>query len=327
MRYVLRKLVFYLVALWAAVTLNFVVPRLMPGDPASVMFAQAQGKMSPDQLVAMKAAFGFTNDNLPHQYITYLWNIGHGNLGISFSHYPVAVTTVIGQDLPWSLLLIGLTVFLAFALGTIFGIMGAWRRGSKFDNLLPPLLLFVMSFPPFFLALLMIYIFALKLGWFPLGHAYDLGQTPRLSIGFIGSLLYHVALPALVLIITSIGAWALGMRNNMVSTLGEDYITMAETKGLTDRRVMFMYAGRNAILPQVTSFALSLAAVVGGQVLIETVFSYPGVGYDMVNAANNQDYPLLQGLLMMIVVAVLAANLITDLIYVRLDPRVRQEGQ
>ncbi len=326
MRYIVRKLGFYLVALWIAVTLNFLVPRLMPGDPASTMFAQAQGRMSPDQLKALKATFGFTNDNLPQQYITYLWNIAHGNLGLSFSHFPVPVTTVIGQDFPWSLLLIGIAVVISFILGTTMGIIAAWRRGSAFDNFLPPLLLFLVSFPGFWLGLALIYFFALKLGWFPLGHAYNFNTSPNLSLGFIGSLLYHIVLPAFVLVITTIGSWALGMRNNMVSTLGEEFITMAEAKGLSERRVMFMYAARNAILPQVTSFALSLAFVVGGQVLIETVFSYPGVGYDMVNAANQQDYPLLQGLLLVIIVAVLIANLITDLIYVRLDPRARQEA-
>jgi len=325
-RYIVRKLGFYVVALWIAVTLNFMVPRLMPGDPASTMFAQAQGRMSPDQLKALRASFGFTNANLPQQYVTYLWNIAHGNLGLSFSHFPVPVTTVIGQDFPWTLLLIGIAVVISFVLGTTLGIIAAWRRGSTFDNVLPPVLLFLVSFPGFWLGLALIYFLSLKAGWFPLGHAYNLNTSPNLSLGFIGSLLYHVVLPAFVLVITTIGSWALGMRNNMVSTLGEDFIVMAEAKGLSDLRVMFMYAARNAILPQVTSFALSLAFVVGGQVLIETVFSYPGVGYDMVNAANQQDYPLLQGLLLVIVVAVLIANLITDLIYVRLDPRARQQA-
>jgi peptide/nickel transport system permease protein len=326
MRYIIRKLGFYLVALWIALTLNFMVPRLMPGDPASTMFAQAQGKLSPDQLTAMKAAFGFTNDNLPHQYVTYLWNLLHGNLGLSFSHYPVSVTTVIGQDFPWTLLMIGIAVIISFFVGTTIGIIAAWRRGSSFDSVLPPALLFLVSFPGFWLGLALIYFLGLQLGWFPLGHAYDPSLSPSLSLRFIGSVLYHIVLPSFVLVITTIGSWALGMRNNMVSTLGEDYITLAETKGLSQRRIMFMYAARNAILPQVTSFTLSLAFVVGGQVLIETVFSYPGVGYDMVNAASQQDYPLLQGLLLVIIVAVLIANLLTDLIYVRLDPRARMEA-
>ncbi len=324
MRFILRRIGFYIAALWIAVTLNFLIPRLMPGDPASTMFAQAQGKMSADQLKALKASLGYSSDNIFRQYLTYLWNMAHGNLGLSFSHFPVPVTTVIGQDLPWTLLLVGIAVLISSLLGTLLGIIAAWKRGSTFDNVLPPVLLFLLSFPGFWLGLALIYVLALQLGWFPLGHAYNLNLTPGWNLKFIGSLIGHAVLPAFVLVVTTLGGWALGMRNNMVSVLGEDYITLAETKGLSPRRVMLMYAARNAILPQVTYFALALAGVVSGQVFIETVFSYPGVGYDLVNAAQNEDYPLLQGLLLFVVFAVLLANFIADVIYVRLDPRARE---
>jgi peptide/nickel transport system permease protein len=207
----------------------------------------------------------------------------------------------------------------------MLGIMAAWRRGSLFDSVLPPVLLFMLSFPSFWLALFMLYVFGLNLHWFPLGHAYALDQSINLNFHFIGSVLYHAILPALVVVMITIGGWTLGMRNNMICTLAEDFITMAEAKGLSEFRIMLMYAARNAILPQVTSFALSLAFVVSGQVLVESVFSYPGVGYDLVQAATLNDYPLLQGLLLFIVVAVLAANFAADLLYVRLDPRARQE--
>ncbi|MBV9280249.1 MAG: ABC transporter permease, partial [Chloroflexi bacterium] len=320
-----RKLGFYLVTLWIAVTLNFVIPRLMPGDPATAMFAQFQGRMTPQELQALRATLGFTNDNIFKQYLTYLWNLLHGNLGISFSHYPIAVRTVIGQDLPWTLLLVGIAVFISFIVGTLSGIYAAWKRGSRFDNTMPPILLFWQAFPPFYIGLALIFFVALKAGWFPLGHAYSFGTHISLTFGFIGSVLYHAAMPVFVLVLTTLGGWALGMRNNMVASLGEEYITMAEAKGLSPRRVMLNYAARNAILPQVTSFALALGYIVSGQILIETVFSYPGVGYDLTQAATEQDYPLLQGLLLFIVVAVLIANLLADLIYVRLDPRVAAE--
>jgi peptide/nickel transport system permease protein len=326
MTYVFRKLGFYLLTLWIAVTLNFAVPRLMPGDPASAMFAQFQGKMTAQQFVALKATLGFTNDNFFRQYLTYLWNLLHLNFGTSFSHYPVPVSTVIRQDLPWTLLLVGMGVSISFLVGTLSGIVAAWRRGSRFDNTLPPILLFIQGFPSFYISLAAIFFISLKLGWFPLGHAYSFTATISFTPGFIGSVLYHAVLPVSVLIIITLGGWALGMRNNMVASLGEEYITMAEAKGLSGRRVMLDYAARNAILPQVTSFAMALGFVVGGQILIEYVFSYPGVGYDLVQAASQEDYPLLQGLLFFIVVAVLVANLIADLIYVKLDPRVRAEG-
>jgi peptide/nickel transport system permease protein len=280
--------------------------------------------MSSDQLRALKAELGFSNTNIIQQYFTYLWNLAHGNLGLSFSHFPVPVRTVIGQDLPWTLLLVGIAVLISSILGTFLGIVAAWRRGSSFDNVLPPVLLFLLSFPGFWLGLGLIYLLALKLGWFPLSGAYGLNVSRGWNWSFISSVAGHAALPAFVLVVTTLGGWALGMRNNMVSVLGEDYITMAETKGLSARRVMLMYAARNAILPQVTYFALALAGVVSGQVFIETVFSYPGVGYDLVSAAQNEDYPLLQGLLLFVVFAVLLANFVADVIYVRLDPRARE---
>lgn len=324
MKFILRRLGFYLVAFWIALTLNFILPRLMPGDPASTLFASYQGRMTPEQYKALKAAFGFTNQNLFQQYLTYLWNMAHGNLALSFAHYPVPVAEVIRNDIFWTLLLVGMAVLISFSLGTILGTVVAWKRGSLLDSLLPPILLFGWSFPPFFLGMLALYFLGLKANWFPLGHAYAIDLTIQLTPTFVGSVLYHSVLPASVLVITTIGGWVLGMRNNMVATLAEEYITMAEVKGLKTLRVMIMYAARNAILPQVTALAITIGFVVSGQVLIESIFSYPGVGNDLVTAATQQDYPLLQGLLLFIVLAVLAANFVIDILYSRLDPRARQ---
>jgi peptide/nickel transport system permease protein len=297
----------------------------MPGDPASTLFASYGGRMTPEQLIGLRHALGFTNQNLLQQYFTYLYNLAHGNLGLSFSHYPVPVIDVIRNDLPWTLLLVGIAVAISFTLGTFLGTLAAWRRGSLLDSVLPPILLFCWSFPPFFLGMLLLYFLGLKAGWFPISHAYAIDQAITLSPKFVGSVAYHAILPAFVLVLTTIGGWCLGMRNNMVATLSEDYITMAQTKGLKNRRVMLMYAARNAILPQITALAITLGFVVSGQVLIETIFSYPGVGFDLVSAAQNQDYPLLQALLLFIVAAVLAANFLVDILYVRLDPRARVE--
>jgi len=325
MRFIVRRLSFYLVALWIAVTLNFLVPRLMPGDPATALFGQMEGRATVAQLNAMKAAFGIDQGNLFQQYIAYIEHLVQGNLGVSFSHFPTPVSTVIGQDLPWTLLLVGVAVGISFGLGTLLGIIAAWRRGGIFDTFLPPFLLFLWSFPPFWIGLLLLYIFGLNLGWFPMAHSYDLNLTLKLTPAVVLSVIDHAFLPAFVLVITTVGSWVLGMRNNMVSTLSEDYITMAEAKGLPQRRVMLWYAARNAILPQLTSFAIALGLVVSGQVLIELVFSYPGVGFELVQAAFNEDYPLLQGLLLVIVLAVLIANFLMDCLYAWLDPRARQE--
>jgi peptide/nickel transport system permease protein len=325
MRYLNRRIIFYLVALWASITLNFAIPRLMPGNPAEVFLAshyqQFQG--DPHALQTIEAVLGVSHDPLPLQYWHYLVALVHGDLGISTSFYPARVSTVIAQSLPWTIFLVGLASITAFVLGTGLGIVTAWRRRGFLDSILPPLTLLAGSFPYFFLALLMLYFLGFKLNWFPTSHAYTIGSVPVFTWAFIGDAFYHAILPAATIVIVAIGGWLLGMRNTMVNTLAEDYIIMAQARGLSDRRVMLAYAARNAVLPQITAFAMALGFLVGGQVLVEYVFSYPGLGYTLANAVGNEDYPLVQALLLIITIAVLVANLVADLVYARLDPRVR----
>jgi len=325
MRYLLRRIVFYLVALWAAVTINFAIPRLMPGNPAEAIYAQhAQAlKDNPYALQAIEASLGISNDPMPIQYLHYLGDLLHGNLGLSFTLYPAKVSTLIASALPWTIFLVGLAALISFVLGTGLGVLVAWRRGGFLDSLLPPLTLLTSSFPYFFLAMLLLFILGVQLQWFPSSHSYTVGTTPSFSFSFIGDALAHAILPALSIVVVTIGGWLLGMRNVMINTLSEDYITMAQAKGLTDRRVMLAYAARNALLPQITGFAISLGLLVGGQIVVEIVFSYQGVGYLFANALTSEDYPLIQALLLVITVAVLVANFVADLVYARLDPRVR----
>ena len=323
MSFILRRIGFYLVAAWASITLNFLLPRLMPGDPASAIFARAQGKMEPEAIEAMKRAYGLSDDPLPIQYVTYLRSTLSGDLGLSFAYFPSPVTEVIGTGLAWTLIL-GLTaVILSFVLGSLLGVLGAWRRGGVIDSVMPPLLMFVGSFPYFWLATVALFYFGFRWNLFPLRHAYGTEFSPGWDWGFIGSALTHIVLPAGTVVLVSIGGWVLGMRNTMISTLAEDYVTMAEAKGLSQRRVMFAYAARNALLPNVTAFGMALGFVLSGALITEVVFSYPGLGYQLLTAVRGLDYPLMQGLFLMITLAVLAANLLVDLIYVRLDPRVR----
>lgn len=323
MRYILRRLGFYIVAAWASLTLNFFLPRLMPGDPASLLFARISGRLRPEQIEALKKVYGLTNAPLLQQYGTYLSHALHGDLGVSILAFPTPVTTVIGTALLWTILLGAVALILSFALGNLLGIVAAWRRGGWADSLFPPVLLFIGSFPYFWLALLALFFLGFELGWFPLRYAFDTTMTPSLSLPFIGSIIRHLILPAGTIVLVSIGGWMLGMRNTMIGTLAEDYIIMAEAKGLPQRRIMFRYAARNAMLPAVTSFGMALGFILSGTLLTEIVFSYPGLGYLMLTAVQNLDYPLLEGLLLMITLAVLGANLIVDLLYVRLDPRVR----
>jgi len=321
--FVLRRLWFYLLAAWASLTLNFLIPRLMPGNPAAALVARSQGQLDPEAIEALRKAFGFTDEPLGMQYLTYLSQVLQGNLGISVTHFPAPVTEVIATGLVWTLFLAGVAAIIAFGVGTVLGIVAAFTRGSRLDKALPPVLIFLGAFPYFWLAMLLLYVFGLTLGWLPLRHAYDDGLSPELSWEFIGSVIEHAVLPAAAIVMATTGGWLLSMRNAMIGVLAEDYITMARAKGLPERQVMFRYAARNALLPNVTGFGMALGFVLSGSLLTEIVFSYPGQGYLLIQAVRGNDYPLIQGLFLTITLAVLGANWLVDLVYVWLDPRTR----
>jgi peptide/nickel transport system permease protein len=324
MRQLLRRIGFYLAALWATITLNFFIPRLAPGNPAQDLMARLQGRLDPRSEHALEVAFGISHDSLWSQYIQYLNNLAHGQLGLSITYFPTPVATVIAQDLPWTLVLVGTSVIISFLIGTLLGVLIAWWRGSLLDSFLPPLMTFLAAIPYFWFALLALYFLGFVLNWFPIYGGYDLSIAPGWNPDFILSAIQHALLPALTIVVASISGWLLGMRNTMITTLSEDYILLAKAKGLSERRIMLMYAARNAILPNITGFALSLGFVVSGALLTEIVFSYPGIGLALLQAVQNADYALLQGIFLFIAVAVLGANFLADLLYSVLDPRVRQ---
>jgi peptide/nickel transport system permease protein len=323
MSFLVRRLAFYLVAAWASLTLAFVIPRLMPGDPATAMFARFHGKLSPEAIDSLKATFGFSDAPLWDQYVGYIGHVVTGDLGVSVSYFPARVGDVIATGLVWTLFLTGFALVLAWGLGTLAGILAAWRRGGWLDAVGPPLFVFLGAFPFFWLAMLALSFFGFGLGWSPVRHAYDDHLSPGLSLAFMGSVITHAILPALTIVAATIGGWMLDMRNTMTSVLGEDYILLAHAKGLSPRRVMFRYAARNALLPNITSFGMALGFVLSGSLLTEMVFSYPGQGYLLIQAVRSLDYPLIQGLFLTITLAVLGANLLVDLVYVWLDPRAR----
>jgi peptide/nickel transport system permease protein len=325
MRHLLRRIGFYLAALWVALTLNFLIPRLMPGDPVGLYIARLQGRVDPRAIQALRLQFGITNDSLWTQYVRYLGQLLHGDLGRSINYYPTPVTDIIAQSLPWTLVLVGITSIISFTLGTLLGAISAWRRGSRLDRTLAPLLTFMSAVPYFWLALILLYVLGFTLKLFPLSGGYDLSLDPGFTPDFLFNAAYHAVLPAFTIVASSIAGWMLGMRNAMLNTLAEDYVLMAEAKGLSDRRVMLMYAARNAILPNVTGFAIALGFVVSGALLTEIVFSYPGIGYYLLQAVLASDYPLMQGIFLVIAFAVLGSNFLADILYVLLDPRIRHE--
>ncbi|HUB23243.1 MAG TPA: ABC transporter permease [Streptosporangiaceae bacterium] len=326
MRYALRRLGFFVLTLWVALTLNFLLPRLMPGNPALAMLGKFHDlNATPQTLHALEILFGVNSQqSLLSQYGGYLGHMLTGNWGISLSQYPVPVTTVIGSAIWWTLGLVGVATILAFILGTGLGIVSAWRRGSKLDSIVPPTFVITSAIPYFWVAMVLILVFGLTLHWFPSqGGYYVTTDTPGLNWTFFQDVINHAFLPAISLLITTIGTWILTMRNTMITTLAEDYVRMARAKGLPGRRIMFDYAARNAILPNLTGFAMSLGFVVSGAILIEYVFNYPGVGYMLLQAVSGEDYPLMQGLFLLITVAVLFAILVADLLTALLDPRTR----
>jgi peptide/nickel transport system permease protein len=323
MRFILRRLIFYFIAFWVAITINFLLPRLLPGNPIDYFMLRYQNQLAanPHLLDSLRPAFDFKHQSLLEQYGLYLWNLLHLNFGVSYSQFPTPVNNLVGQALPWSLFLAGLATLLAFTIGTMLGIMAAWRRGKTVDVVMTPLTMFTQSFPAFFLAMLILYFIGVKGGWFPINHAYGSDVTPGPNLPFFADVLRHAAMPIFALLLASVGGWLLGMRAVMVNTLSEDYISMAQAKGLSNRRVMMMYAARNALLPQVTSFAIVLGYAVTSLVLIENVFAYPGLGYLMVNAVQSTDYPLMQAIFFILTVGMLAANFLADVLYALLDPR------
>jgi peptide/nickel transport system permease protein len=326
MRWLLRRILFYFFALWVAVTLNFLLPRLMPGDPIGGVLQRlspAQIQANPGIIQTYQALLGGGKGSFWHDYTAYLHRIAHLNLGISTSNYPASVSEVIGKVLPYSIVLVGIAFLLAFVIGTMIGMIAGWRRGGTIDTLFVPTLMGLSAFPAFFTALLGVYVLGIKLHWFPIQHAYDTGLIPGWNWAFVSSAFRHAQLPVLVILAAFTGGWVLNMRTVMITTIGEDYVAMAHAKGLKDRRVMTRYAGRNAILPPLNGFAAQFASAVGGLVFIEYVFSYPGAGYTLQQAALGADYPLTQGLLLVFAVTVIAANFIMDLANFFLDPRVR----
>ncbi len=325
MLHLLRRIGFYILSLWISVTLNFFLPRLAPGDPAQIYVARFHGRLPPQALEAIRIQFGLSNAPLWLQYFQYLNNLLHGNLGIAISYFPTPVSAVIAQDMPWTLLLAGVSVVISFVLGTLLGVFAAWKRGGLFDSIFTPLMTVFSSIPYFWLALIALFLLAFTFTIFPLNGGYDPSLTPGWNLAFIWDVIYHTTLPVLTIVLSSISGWMLGMRNAMMTTLSEDYVLMAEAKGLTQGRVMLAYAARNAILPNVSGFALALGFVISGQLLTEVVFTYPGLGFALLKAVQQADYSLMQGIFLIITVAVLVANLLADLLYVLLDPRTREE--
>jgi peptide/nickel transport system permease protein len=326
MSFIVRRVIFYLVAAWVALTINFFIPRAMPGNAVQAIMAKFPN-LTPSAYRALEAMLGVGHPgSIWHQYWSYLVNVSHLNFGTDVSQYPASVSSLLAQTIPWTIILVGTATVIAFAIGTALGIMAGWRRGGWLDRVLPGLMFF-QAMPYFFLALILLELLAVRAHLFPIGQGYTGGLIPGWHWDFISSALYHSLLPAFTIVIASVAGWMLQMRNVMLTTIGEDYVLAAQAKGLSSRRVVWTYATRNALLPQLQGFGLALGFVVSGAIVMEIVFSYPGIGLLLLNAVTSNDYPLMQAIFLVITFTVLLANLIVDVIIVVADPRARaREG-
>src|SRR5580692_10377293 len=312
MSYLVRRLAFYLVAAWVAITLNFFIPRAVPGNPAEIILSKYPD-LTPQAYKALEQMIGGVvgTGSLWSQYLHYWSNVFHFNFGVDLANYPTPVSTIMDQAIPWTLILVGLATVIAFVIGTGLGILAGWRHGGWLDRSLP-VWMFFQAAPYFFIALV------------PVGQGFNGEVTgPGWTWAFISNALEHAILPAFTIVLTSVAGWMLQMRNVMITTISEDYVIAAQAKGLSRRRTIFTYAARNALLPQLQGFGLALGFVVSGALIMEIVFSYPGIGYLLLEAVQNKDYPLMQAIFLVITFAVLVANLVVDLIIVFFDPRAR----
>ena len=295
----------------------------MPGDPVDALFASAQGRMPLETLQAYKEMLGFVDGPLWIQYLQYMKSIFTWDLGPTIMLFPLPVTELLAIKLPWTLGLAGMSTIICVMIGLIIGTFAAYNRGSFTDRFIPAIAAFMGAMPQPVTALFLFFILALSWKLFPLSYGANPDLNPSWTLEYVSSVLHHAVLPILCMVIGGIGAWIFNMRNAMINVLGEDYITMARAKGLSNRRVMTHYAARNALLPVVTAVSMQIGFVMAGAIFIETVFNYPGVGLLLFKALAARDYPTMQACFLMIVVFVLVFNFIADLLNLWLDPRLR----
>jgi peptide/nickel transport system permease protein len=328
MRAIIRRLAVYALAAWVALTVSFLLPRVVPGNPVAGAVARASqsGNCNSQCVEAIKAQLGFNvHTSLWDQYLAYWSHLLQGDLGHSWSEN-ASVGSLILSYLPWTLVLLIISITLSFLAGTAIGVLMAWRRGSWLDWVMPGATFF-QAIPYFFLALVVVMIFGqtgTMLKWFPSLFGYDLyTTTPGFNWPYLASVINHAVLPVTTVVLASTAGFILSMRNQMVTTMDEDFVLVALAKGLPTRTVIW-YAARNALLPVISNFTIAISLVVAGQILVEIVFNYPGIGFHLFDALGKLDYSLVQGIFVVITLVVLAANLVADVVYVLIDPRTRQ---
>lgn len=324
--YILKRIGMFVLTIWLGATIIFLVPRLAPGDPVQGMIGQMaiNGANVPnsEQLIeSWRKRFGL-DQPLYIQYVRYLYNTLTFNSGYSLSAFPARVDEMIQRSLPWTIGLLVIATAIAFVAGNTIGALMAWRGTPRPVKALLPLSLTFTAIPAFMLGILLIYIFSHTLDWLPYAGGHDRSVSPALDWDFVLSVIKHGTLPALAVVLVRMGAWALGMRGMMITTDGEDYMILAEAKGLKPARIFWGYGVRNAILPQITALGVALGSIAGGFVIVEIIFAYPGIGQLLFQGILSSDYTLIQGIVFYVIFGVAVAILILDLTYPLIDPRI-----
>jgi peptide/nickel transport system permease protein len=326
--YLAERVVIFVATVVISVSVVFFVPRLVPGDPLGALLANMAtaggGGSSSEALAAeYRERFGL-DESVGRQYVSYLRELAQGNLGYSIAIFPTRVSTLLGNAIPWTVGLLGVTTMISWVLGSLLGAVVGWSGGRvRWLQGLVPVALVLYTTPYYILAIVLVFLFAFRWPIFPLSGAYSAGTNPEWSLAFVADVIRHGALPALSIVLVSLGWWFLSMRSLIVSEQGQDYILWAEAKGLPRRRIFWAYAFRNALLPQTTGLALSLGHIVGGALITEAIFAYPGLGFLIYNAIKGLDFPVIQGSILLLVFSVAVANFALDLAYPLIDPRIR----
>ena len=325
---IVKRIGLLLLVVWAAATINFFIPLLVDRNPVQERLAQAAASSGgtlvglEDMVASYEQRFGLDRPVL-ERYVTYLADIAQGDLGYSIAQYPMRVADQIAYALPWTIGLLGVTTLLSFAIGTILGALAGTRAGPRLAKLALPAFMVLSAIPFYLVGLVLIYFLAFQNPIFPTGGGYSLGSNPAWSWSHALDVFKHSLLPALSIIVASIGFWAVGMRGMMVTVEGEDYMNFAEAKGLSPGRIFLGYGVRNALLPQVTTLVLTFSRVVTGAILVEVIFGYPGLGNLLFEAIKLSDYFVIYGCVLVLVVTVAISMLFMDLVYPLLDPRTR----
>ncbi len=328
MKAFVRRVAIFLLTIWFSATLIWLIPRLAPGDPVSAiidrMAAQAGYVENADQIVAgWRERFGL-DDPLHVQYMRYLFNLLRFDFGYSLAAFPTPVSDIIGRALPWTLGLALTANLITFFLGNAIGALLAWQGTPRVVKALFSLPLLFTAVPSVLAGIFLIYVFAFTLNWFPITGAYGRSLTPDGSPQFIASVIHHAVLPVSAIVLVNLGYWALSMRGMLTTLYGEDYLQLARAKGLRAGYLLYRYMVRNAMLPQITALTFTLAGMLGGQILVESVFVYYGMGTVIYNAIRSQDYPVIQASSVILIVVTAIAAFIIDLLYPLIDPRIEQ---